>query len=70
MNGLNCSKVELISCWPAALFFVCFVFFLFGARSYRDVVDIYFHCGSLFRPSVMFSMWCRISIEKLLLGDH
>ena len=56
MNGLNCSKVELISCWPAALFFVCFVFFLFGARSYRDVVDIYFHCGSLFRPSVMFSM--------------
>lgn len=59
MNGLNCSKVELISCWPAALFFVfclfCF-FFLFGARSYRDVVDIYFHCGSLFRPSVMFSM--------------
>ena len=30
MNGLNCSKVELISCGPAALFFVfffCFVFF-------------------------------------------
>ena len=26
MNGLNCSKVELISCGPAALFFGLFFF--------------------------------------------
>lgn len=49
---------------------LCFLFFGFGARYYGDAVDIYSHCGSLFRPSVMFSLWRRILIEKLLLGDH
>ena len=54
MNGLNCSKVELISCGPAALFFVfCFLFVLF-----------FFYLV----PGLIEMLWISISTVDLCSG--